>query len=155
MIAGNYSFTAPISTKPQVLIFLAAKCPCVYSHQETFNTCIKDYKDKIDFTIVFIDKRDDKEDIEDMLKNLGWKVKYIIDKDNYFQKKYQPKVTTDCVLISAKKEIIYHGSVDDSPLNFGQVKNFYLKDAIEDYLGNKLVKVKEGKSIGCLLLSSK
>ena len=151
MVAGNSSFTASTFTKPQVYIFLAAKCPCVYSHQETFNKCIRYYKDKVDFTVVFIDKNDDKEDIDDMLKNLEWEIKYVIDKDKSYQKKYQPKVTTDCVLVSVTGEILYRGAVDDSPLNLGQVKNFYLKNAIDDFLNGGTVKVKEGKGVGCLI----
>ena len=151
MVAGNSSFTASTFTKPQVYIFLAAKCPCVYSHQETFNKCIRYYKDKVDFTVVFIDKNDDKEDIDDMLKNLEWEIKYVIDKDKSYQKKYQPKVTTDCVLVSVTGEILYRGAVDDSPLNLGQVKNFYLKNAIDDFLNGGIVKVKEGKGVGCLI----
>ena len=151
IFAGNYSFTSSTFAKPQVYIFLAAKCPCVYSHQETFNSCIKNYKDKIDFTIVFIDKNDDKEDIDEMLKNLGWKINYVIDKNKSIVKKYKPKVSTDCVFVSGNGEILYQGAVDDSPLNLGQVKNFYLKNAIKDFINGSAVKIKEGKGVGCLI----
>ena len=138
--------------KPQVLIFISAKCPCIYSHQETFKACINAYKDKIDFITIFIDKNDDTEEIQDMLKNLGWKVKYVVDKQKFYTKTYHPKATTDCVFVSASGEILYKGAVDDSPLNMGQVLNFYVKDAIEDFLNHKPVKVKEGKSFGCTIV---
>ncbi len=145
------AFSHAPNSKPHVFIFAAAKCPCIYSHQETFGKLLNTYKDKIDFTIVFVDRNDDKEEITDMLENLGWKINYIIDKKGNYIKKYHPKVFSDCVFVSPPGVILYKGAVDDSPLNMGRVVNFYLKDAIEDYLSNKPVKIKEGKGLGCLI----
>jgi hypothetical protein len=147
---GEFSQTT-VQNKLQAVIFLSAKCPCVYSHQKAFGSLIARYKNKIDFTAVFVDKNDDRELITDMLKNLGWKINYVTDKNKVYVKKYHPKVYSDCVLVSASGEILYQGAVDDSPLHSGQVLNFYLKDAIDDYLIGKPVKIKEGKGFGCLI----
>ena len=86
------------------------------------------------------------------MKNIGWKMKYTKDQNMQLFKKYHPKVYTDCVLISAAGNILYHEAIDDSPLNMGQVNNFYLQNAIEDFLDNHPVKVPEGKGFECLII---
>jgi len=105
----------------------------------------------VDFSVVFIDKNDDMEEISDMLKNLGWDIKYIVDEDQILLNQYRPNVSTDCVLVTSEGKILYKGTVDDSPLNYGQVLNFYLKNALEDYFNNKPIRVKEGQGVGCII----
>lgn len=151
IIAGSSAMAQKPNGKPQVLIFLASKCPCAYNHQETFKSLVDKYGKEIDFKAVFIDKNDDGEDIKDMLKNLGWSIQYTIDKTRTYIHKYNPEVTTECMLVSSGGEILYRGAVDDSPLNLGQVNNFYLKDAIENYMQHVPIKVKRGKAVGCLI----
>lgn len=140
------------TSRKKVYIFLSTQCPCAYSHQETVKTLEKKYPTSIEFTAVFEDQKDDVEEIEDMMKNIGWKMKYTKDLNMQLFKKYHPKVYSDCVLVSSDGTILYHGAIDDSPLNMGQVKNFYLQNAIEDFLNNRPVKVPEGKGTGCLII---
>lgn len=139
-------------SRAKVYIFLSAKCPCAYSHQETVKTLEKKFSSRIEFEAVFVDKNDDAEEIEAMMKNIGWKMKAVKDQNMQLFKKYHPKVYTDCVLVSAAGNILYHGAIDDSPLNMGQLKNFYLQNAIEDFLDNRSVKIPEGKGAGCLII---
>lgn len=137
--------------KVRVFIFLAADCPCVYNHQETFNSLVREFGDRVTFKAVFTDPNDDKEEIEDMLKNLGWSISYRVDRNKTYRKKYHPKMTTECVLVSADGTIVYRGAVDDGPLNAGMVRQFFLKMALEDYFNKVPVRIKEGKTIGCLI----
>jgi hypothetical protein len=137
--------------KPKVLIFLDSQCPCAYNHQETFGELIGKYKDSIEFVAISVNKRDQAWDMNEMLKSLGWDIKFVIDKDKSYQKKYKPEVTTECLLLSPKGEVLYRGAVDDSPLNLGQVKNFFLKDAIQDYMAKRPIRVKTSKPVGCLI----
>ena len=138
-------------SKAKVYIFLAAGCPCAYSHQQTFGSMIKKFGDRVDFYAVFIDKNDDQEEIDDMMKNLGWKLKTILDKKKVLAKLYRPEVTTNCVLVAPDGKPLYKGAVDDSVQNYGQVINFYLKNALEDYVAGRPVRVKEGEGVGCYL----
>lgn len=137
----------------KVYIFLSAKCPCAYNHQELVKDLEKKYKLSVKFTAVFVDKSDDVEEINDMMKNLGWKMETIKDRNKVLFRLYHPKVYTDCVLVSAGGKILYHGAIDDSPANMGQVKNFYLQNAIDDLLNKRLVKVQESKGFGCLIVN--
>lgn len=152
LLSGSRVISQTVNKKPQVLIFLSAKCPCVYSHKDSFKSLIKKYGNQIDFLAVFIGKYGDSEDIHDMLKNLNWGVKYVIDTKNKYIKEYTPKVFTDVVLIDSLSHVIYKGSIDDGVLNSGQIVSFYLKDAIQEYLRKEPIKIKEGKGVGCLII---
>lgn|SRR5690606_47383 len=138
--------------KAEVILFLSAKCPCVYNHKQPINDLISEYGGDIKFTAVFIRKNEDKELQDQMAKSLGWEMEFVDDTDGEYLKTYQPSVYSDAVLLNEKGEVIYRGGIDDGPVNSGWIKNFYLKDAIEDYRNGVPVRVKEAKGIGCLIL---
>lgn len=139
--------------KAKVLIFLAAQCPCAYNHEETFASMANKYGKTVDFVAVFVDRNDQPKEIREMLKSLHWDIPFVIDRNKAYQNKFKPTVTTECMLISPAGEVLYRGAVDDSPLNLGQVKNFFLRDALEDYTNNKPIRIKQGQPVGCLINS--
>lgn len=138
--------------KAEVILFLSAKCPCVYNHKQPVHDLINQYGDEINFKAVFIRKQDDKEAQDQMAKSLGWDMEFIQDADGHYLETYQPSVYSDAVLLNDKGEVIYRGGIDDGPLNSGWIKNFYLKNAIDDYRKGEPVRVKEAKGIGCLIM---
>jgi hypothetical protein len=141
---------APVG-KVKVYLFLQSQCPCIYNHKETFGSLLKNYGDKVSFTAVFVDSKDNDKDIKDLMQNLGWKLTCIKDKKHQLVHELQPKVSTDCVLVDDSGKVLYKGAIDDGPLNMGTVKNFYLRDALDAYLHHTPIKVSSGKGVGCLL----
>lgn len=141
----------PPREKATVYIFLSAKCPCIYSHQETVSWLEKKYGPRVKFNAVFIDQTDDRQDMEMTMKNLSWKMKYFKDGGKKFVRRFHPKMYTDCFLVSPLGVVLYQGAIDDSPLHMGQVQNPYLEEAIDGYLKNGIVKVRQVKGVGCLI----
>jgi hypothetical protein len=137
--------------KVKVYLFLQSQCPCIYNHKETFGALLKAYSDRVSFIAVFVDKKDNDNRIKDLLKNLGWKLPYIKDKERQLVQELQPKVSTDCVLVDASGKVLYKGAIDDGPLNMGTVRSFYLKNALDQYFNHMPVKVPSGKGVGCFL----
>lgn len=137
--------------KVKVYLFLQSQCPCIYNHKETFGSLLKNYGDRVSFTAVFVDNKDNDNNIKDLMRNLGWKLPYIKDKQHQLVQQLRPKVSTDCVLVDASGKVLYKGAIDDGPLNMGTVKNFYLKDALDAYFHHIPIKVSNGKGIGCFL----
>lgn len=138
--------------KAEVIVFLSAKCPCAYNHKQPIRDLIVEYGDEVDFTAVFIRPNEDQEIRDQMARSLGWNMEFKYEPSGEYLNKYQPTVYSDVVLLNNKKEVIYRGGIDDGPLNSGWIRNFYLKDALEDYYNGVPVRVKEGKGIGCLIL---
>ena len=145
------AFHAVPPKKAKVYLFLQSQCPCIYNHKETFGSLIKTYKTKVSFIAVFTDRKENDKDIRILLSDLGWNLPYIKDSDHKLLQQLKPKVSTDCVLVDAIGKVLYHGTIDDGPLNMGTVKKFYLKDALEAYLNDLPIKVSSAKGIGCSL----
>lgn len=137
--------------KAKVYLFLQSQCPCIYNHKETFGSLIKAYQSKVSFTAVFTDRKEHDKDIRQLISDLGWNLPYIKDSNHKLLQQLKPKVSTDCVLVDANGKVLYQGAIDDSPLNMGTVKSFYLKDALEAYLNDLPIKVSSAKGIGCSL----
>lgn len=137
--------------KVKVYLFLQSQCPCIYNHKETFGALLKSYSGKVSFVAVFVDSKDNDNGIKDLLKNLGWKLPYIKDKKHQYVQALQPKVSTDCVVVDASGKVLYRGAIDDGPLNMGTVRNFYLKNALDQYFHHMPIKVSNGRGLGCFL----
>ncbi|HEX5151554.1 MAG TPA: hypothetical protein VFW07_08890 [Parafilimonas sp.] len=151
LISSTLLVQAAPTGKVKVYLFLQSQCPCIYNHKETFGSLLKNYSDKVSFTAVFVDSKDNDNGIKDLMQNLGWKLPYLKDKKHQLVQKLQPKVSTDCVLVDASGKVLYKGAIDDGPLNMGTVRHFYLKDALDEYFNHKPIKVPSGKGIGCFL----
>jgi hypothetical protein len=151
VLAFGLTAFVPPPEKINVYIFLSAKCPCVYSHQETVSWLEKKYSENVKFTAIFVDQSNDKEDIEMTMRNLAWKMSYLKDTGGKFMKRFKPKLYTDCVLVSHEGKVLYHGAIDDSPLHMGQVRHSYLEEAIEGYLKNGIVSISHANGVGCMI----
>lgn len=138
--------------KAKVVVFMDAQCPCIFSHRETMSEIIDKYGKKVDIEAIFISKKDNKIDAEYTLNALGWNIPYIVDTARKYVKLYRPKILTECMLISPSGEILYHGAIDDSPQNMGQVKHRYLQNAIGEYLNHNPIPVKFAQGVGCLII---
>ena len=144
--------TAKTGPKAQVIVFMDAQCPCIFSHRETMSEIIDKYGTQRTIKAIFISQKDNKIDAEYTLSALGWNIPYIIDTARNYVKLYKPKILTECMLISPSGKILYHGAIDDSPQNMGQVKHRYLQNAIEEYLNHSPIPVKFAQGVGCLII---
>ena len=142
---------APPTGKARVYLFLQSQCPCVYNHKETFGSLLRNYGDKVNFTAVFTDTKDNDKEIQDLIHDLGWKLPYVRDNHHVLIQQLKPNVSTDCVVVDASGKVLYKGAIDDGPMNMGTVKHFYLKDALEAYLNHLPIKVSSAKGLGCFL----
>lgn len=138
--------------KAQVIVFMDAQCPCIFSHRETMAEIIHKYGKDVDIKAVFVSKKDNKIDAEYTLNALDWNIPYIVDTARKYVKLYKPKILTECMLISPSGKILYDGAIDDSPQNMGQVKHRYLQDAIKEYLNHNPIQVKFAQGVGCLII---
>lgn len=149
------SAIGPVAATPapviKVYLFIQSQCPCIYNHKETFGSLVKNYRDKVSFIAVFTDAKDSDKKAQELLHDLGWKMPYIKDPGHELIRRWQPAVSTDCVLVDASGKVLYRGAIDDGPRNMGTVNHFYLKDALNACLAHQPVTVSSAKGVGCLL----
>lgn len=75
---------------------------------------------------------------------------YVVDASSKMADAFGATRTPQCFLFN-NKGLVYKGAIDDNVKDPAQVKDYYIKDAIEAMLKGNAPKIQETKSIGCTI----
>ncbi len=137
-----------------LVIFMCNHCPYVKAKIKAINELHDKFNDKI--AIVGINSNDPVKYPDDSFENMkkiaaenGFKFDYLIDETQEIAKKYGALCTPDPFLFDKKRELIFHGRIDnamkpdDSPTEKTMINNFSL------FLNGKKIEKDFEPSIGC------
>lgn len=143
------------NSKATVLIFVGSHCPCSDPHRQSVSSLVQKYEESgVKFYAIFSNKGETKELAERFMRNSGWNFSPILDSNGKWMKKYGAKLTPEVFLLDAKETVAYHGAIDDSVLNVGQIQHPYLQTALEQLLSGQKIFPKETKAYGCYITPS-
>ncbi len=74
---------------------------------------------------------------------------YLFDETQDVARLFDAACTPECYLFDKDKKLVYHGAVNDNPMNPVLVKERYLQMAIEDLLAGKAVGQPHAHPVGC------
>ncbi|HMR58033.1 MAG TPA: hypothetical protein PKC10_11970 [Cyclobacteriaceae bacterium] len=77
---------------------------------------------------------------------------YLADKDQIAMEILGARKSTEVFLLStagAKLNIVYSGAIDDNPQVAKDVKQFYLKDAMDKLLAGQKIEIANQRAAGC------
>ena len=102
-----------------LIIFMCNHCPYVKSKIETFNELYEKFSNKI--AIIGINSNDSKDYPEDSFENMKkmakeneFKFDYLLDETQEIAKKYGAICTPDSFLFNSKKQLVFHGKIDNA-----------------------------------------
>lgn len=137
-----------------LVIFMCNHCPYVKAKADALNELYDKFGDEIG--IVGINSNDSENYPDDSFENMkktaqekGFKFDYLIDDTQEIAKKYGAMCTPDPFLFNNKKELVFHGRIDnamkpdDSPTEKTMINN------IEKLLAGKKIEKDFDPSIGC------
>jgi hypothetical protein len=81
----------------------------------------------------------------------GYRWYYALDSDSELADAFGANRTPECFLFDKNSKLIYHGAIDDSPADIGNITRAHLKEAINELLAGKNISVKESRSVGCAI----
>jgi thiol-disulfide isomerase/thioredoxin len=142
-------------THLQVVVFLSPECPLCRNYTLTLNQLQKQYGDQVRFTGIVPGKAYTASDVQAFMDKykITWPI--LIDTGKAVSAALQAKVTPEAYLLRGKKNIYYHGSIDNWIKELGGVTAhataFYLRDAIDAILADKPVPLAYNKPVGCLI----
>ena len=161
IIQAAFSFLLLLSEVPKdkykVYFFLAPDCPISQQYTKEINRLNEQYKDIIDFTIVFEMEETGKagEEVSAFVNKYKMTPSVIFDKDQKLAIQLKAKVTPEAFLLNPKGEILYHGAIDNWYYALGKnridVTEHYLENAILNIKENQPVKKPYTKAIGCFI----
>ena len=141
-----------------IVIFTCNHCPYAQAYEDRIVALDKKYK-KLGYPVIAINPNDPIKQKDDSFVNMQLRAKekgfvfpYLLDEGQKIYPQYGATKTPHVYLLqkSAKGNVVkYIGAIDDNYEDATAVKQKYVENAVNALLGNKEIKVKETKAIGC------
>jgi hypothetical protein len=137
-----------------VIIFSVNECAFDDYYIDRLKALIQQYQGKIPFLLVNADA-DDGESVENMIKRstkIGITVPYLADKNQALMQALNAHKSTEAFLAKnsgGNFSIVYRGAIDDNPQVAADVRQYYLKDAIEKLIAGQSISTPEIRPVGC------
>jgi peroxiredoxin len=138
-----------------LVMFSCNTCPYVIKNQDrTKDIC--EYAKANGYGVVIINSNEDlrsNEDSYDAMQKYaaeqGYKWNYVVDTDSKLANAFGATRTPENFLFNADGKLVYHGAIDDNPSDASDVKEQFLRTALNENAAGKEVTKKESKSVGC------
>jgi len=155
-INGNsYSLKDLSAENGLVVIFTSNTCPFVIKWEDRY-TLVEELTKKNNLGLAFINsnykKRDGDDSFEKMkehAKKYNYRCPYLIDEKSMLANSFGAKTTPHVFVFNREGQLVYTGAIDDNYKDINRVKEFYLKDAIEQLVNGEEIKVNETDPVGC------
>jgi len=138
-----------------LVLFSCNTCPFVHRWEGRYPD-IKKWADKNNVGMIVLnsnyrnrEKGESYEDMKQHAKQKGYNFYYAVDKESQIANAFGGQVTPHAFLFNSNMKLVYKGAIDDSYESASDVKNAYLKDAIESLGNNTKIAVNETNPTGC------
>jgi hypothetical protein len=137
-----------------VLVFTSNECPFDHYYTARIKALSEIYQGKIQF--LMINSSPELAEAEDQMKSYwsrtGVHLPYLSDKEQVAYNLLQPAKSPEVFLVKnngSNWTVVYRGAIDDSPQVATDVNAQYLRDAIEQLVGQKTVAPAQTRPVGC------
>ncbi|PTN09225.1 thioredoxin family protein [Mangrovibacterium marinum] len=138
-----------------VVIFSCNTCPFVVAWEDRYNE-IFDLAKQNKIGVVLVNsnymKREGDDSLEAMKKHAqekGYKLPYLIDRESLLANAWGGQTTPHVFFFDTNFKLVYKGAIDDNYKSASDVKESYLKDAIQSVAAGDAIAVPETKPLGC------
>lgn len=100
------------------------------------------------------DYRDRGDGMDDMIKHArkaGYDFPYVLDKDHVVADAFGASRTPHVYLFNGDMELVYVGAIDDNANDAASVKDYYIKDAMDQLISGQELSRPNTKSLGCTI----
>ncbi len=132
-----------------VVVFLSATCPCSDSHIPYLKKLKAEFP-QIAFVGIHSNMDEDAKTTENYFKTVNLPFTVIQDDKAKLADTFKAYKTPHAFIISKDQKILYEGGVTSSA-KAHEASHFYLRDALQDLTHGKEIKVKEVRTLGCMI----
>ena len=151
----KYSLESFKDKKIAIVMFSCNHCPVVKAYEDRYVELQKDYEKK-GVVLIAINPNDDKKYPEDSFENMKIRAKeknfnfpYLRDESQSVARAYGAERTPEVFVFDEKRTLRYHGRIDDNARDPSQVKQRYLRNALDALLDGKKAPIEETEPVGC------
>ncbi len=137
-----------------VVLFTSNDCAYDGYYISRLKSLVNTYKEKIQFVLVnsYIEPNEAADKMKAKYDAWGLGVPYLADKDQAAMNCLSAKKSPEAFLLKntgGKYVLFYSGAIDDNPQVANDVKQNYLKDAIDKLLAGQKIDVANVRAVGC------
>lgn len=153
----RYSLDAFQGAKILVVVFSCNHCPYVQAYEDRMIAFHRDYSEKgVAFVAINSNEiehypEDSYEEMVKRAKKKGFGFPYLRDGEQSVATAYGATHTPEFFVFDHDRKLRYHGRFDDNWKDPSQVKNEYVREAVEALLAGAEVTLSETYSIGCTI----
>ena len=151
----SYSLESMLEKNGLLIIFTSNTCPFVIKWEDRY-TIVEELAKKNNLGLVYINsnykKRDGDDSFEKMkehAKKYNYRASYLLDTESKLANSFGAKTTPHIFMFNREHQLVYKGAIDDNYEDINKVKEFYLKEAMEQLANGKKIKVSETDPVGC------
>src|SRR5216684_4509826 len=141
--------------KVVVLVFVRTDCPISNRYAPLLQEMSVKYGSEAAFWLVFPDKNESPESIRSYLQEFKYKLPALRDTKHSLVKKSGAKVTPEVAVFNLKRDLVYHGRIDDLYREFGKARSaattHELADAIEAASKGVAPPSAAAEGVGCFI----
>jgi hypothetical protein len=138
-----------------VLVFVRTDCPISNRYAPLIQEMSAKFGHQASFWLVFPDKTETPEKIRAYLQEYGYKLAALRDTEHALVKKSQVKVTPEVAVFNLKRELVYHGRINNLYQDFGRARRspttHELADAIEATSKGVAPPIAAVDGVGCFI----
>ncbi|NMC21583.1 MAG: thioredoxin family protein [Thermogutta sp.] len=134
-----------------VLVFICNHCPVAVAYEDRLVALQRDYKDKgVQVVAVNVNNlpADRLDQMKIRAKEKGFNFPYLYDPSQKIARDYGAAVTPHVFVLARDRKVAYVGAIDDN-IKEKEVKQHYLRDALDALLAGKTPPVPHTKAFGC------
>tara|TARA_B100000965_G_scaffold376804_1_gene370379 strand:+ start:1611 stop:2234 length:624 start_codon:yes stop_codon:yes gene_type:complete len=151
----SYSLKKLTEKNGIIVLFTSNTCPFVVTWEDRYKIT-EELAKKNNLGFVYVNsnykKRDGDDSFEEMKKHakkMNYRFPYLLDEKSKLANAFGAKTTPHIFMFNSNYQLVYKGAIDDNYEDIDKVKEFYLKDAIDQLVKGKKIKVSETKPVGC------
>ena len=95
------------------------------------------------------EKGDNLNDMKARAEEMGYTMAYVLDKNSDLANAFGATTTPHVFLFDKDLKLVYRGKIDENVDNAANVKEPYLKNALQNLVDGKIIDPQETKSMGC------
>lgn len=138
-----------------LVVFACNHCPYVVGSEKMLFDTIREFQQQ-GLKAVLISSNDPVKYPEDSFDKMKEKAKldsipcpYLFDESQDIARAFDAQCTPECYLFDESGKLVFHGTINNSPRDPGNVKTNYLKAALDQLFGNKKPDPSFVHPIGC------
>jgi thiol-disulfide isomerase/thioredoxin len=141
--------------KPVVFIFVRTDCPISNRYAPTIKALSQKYAGAAEMMLVYPDKTETSANIKKHLQEYGYKIAALQDPQHALVKLGRVEITPEVAVFNGKRELIYHGRIDNWYKEFGHARSapttHELDDAIQAALNGNHSAPASVSGVGCYI----